>query len=258
MDFRTQHKQLDVKNYARQLALAKIPVFPCNRDKTPAPRIGYKAATTSPETIGRLWWGGLIGMPTGHGSGFSVLDLDLPKHEEARSWYSTHCRQLPDTLVVETRSGGLHLFFEHREGIGSTAGTIALGVDTRGDGGYVILWHPDRLLDAVSCGNAIAPWPHWLKPSRHASRQTAVQGSVIADRYQIIRLAMYVAESREGQRNSRLYWAACRLAEMSFVRPEYREAAVDHLVVAAIRAGLDQREAERTVQSGLSASRERA
>ncbi|WP_208647417.1 DUF927 domain-containing protein [Corallococcus interemptor] len=44
---------------------------------------------------------------------------------------------LPDTVTARTSGGGCHVYFRHA-GMVSRAGSIAPGIDTRGDGGYVI------------------------------------------------------------------------------------------------------------------------
>ena len=52
----------------------------------------------------------------------------------------------------------------------------------------------------------------------------------------------WVREQPEGNRNAGLFWAACRAAEMGVNNPE-------PLIAASVAAGLDRREAARTVAS---------
>jgi hypothetical protein len=66
------------------------------------------------------------------------------------------------------------------------------------------------------------------------------------------RLARRVALSREGERNSLLFWASCRLAEWIERDEIPREAAEAALLTAARCAGLPDNEAVPTINSGLS------
>src|SRR5471030_421863 len=108
-----------------------VPWFPCNADKTPMTKRGYLDAK-----FGYDWRydnAPLIGVPTGS-TGFDVLDIDLG----AKTWWAENRWRIPATQTHRTRSGGLHLFFAHFEGLRNTCSRIARGVDTRADGGSVI------------------------------------------------------------------------------------------------------------------------
>jgi hypothetical protein len=65
-------------------------------------------------------------------------------------------------------------------------------------------------------------------------------------------LARAVESAPEGQRNTTLYWASCRVAEMD---PADRDAALDVLMHAAGCAGLSAREVSRTIESALGGAR---
>jgi hypothetical protein len=102
-------------------------------------------------------------------SGVDVLDLDR-KHIEAGAWWTANRDRLPPTRCHRTRSGGLHLLFRHAVGVLSTAGNIARGVDTRGDGGYIIRW-PGAGLQVLN-DTSPAARPEWLlaRLGRHQRR----------------------------------------------------------------------------------------
>jgi hypothetical protein len=107
--------------------------FPCSADKRPATPHGFKEASRDRGVLRELWRrypGPLVGVATGAASGIDVLDLDR-KHPEGRAWWTANRSRLPETRCHRTRSGGPHLLFEHAEGLRSTAGKIAPGVDTR-------------------------------------------------------------------------------------------------------------------------------
>jgi hypothetical protein len=128
---------------ALEYAAASIPVFPATpRGKVPLTTHGFRDATTDADTI-RLWWAkwphANIGIPTGDASGLFVVDVD-PKsngHYAFDGLIEVH-GQPPPTPKSKTQSGGTHLFFRHRPGLRNSAGKIGPGIDTRGDGGYII------------------------------------------------------------------------------------------------------------------------
>lgn len=139
------------------------PVFPCRpaaedvtdyatgqvetkKEKTPYTSNGLKGATRY-ERIIRRWWSdtpdAMIGVPTGAPIGAWVLDIDVPPdHEDGRIWLVEMEKlhgPLPATRTATTASGGKHYFWRHVDGVRNRAGkALGLGVDTRGDGGFII------------------------------------------------------------------------------------------------------------------------
>ena len=120
-------------------------VFPVKANKQPCTAHGFKDATTDPARITELWgefpYAG-IGIATG-ASGLIVVDVDCKKDAPGYdSWHEIKSRvgdQAEDTTLVETPSGGLHVYYRangHR--FKNTAGSLAPGIDTRADGGYVV------------------------------------------------------------------------------------------------------------------------
>ena len=138
-----------------------LPVFPCLANKKPASPHGFKDGTADPAAIRELWrsyCGPLVGLPTGERSGLDVLDIDL----DGLSWLDHNSGRLPLTRTHETRSGGRHLFFQHRPGLRCSTSKIGLGVDVRADGGYVVWWPATG--GRVLCEAPPAEWPLWLSP----------------------------------------------------------------------------------------------
>ena len=243
---------MTVIEHARRMARRGFPVFPCLQDKKPAVSWG-SAATTDVEQIEAWnWEDRLIGVPTGSRSGMAVLDID-PRHG-GDDWLRAHARRLVARSHL-TRSGGIHLLFEFDGEVRNSAGLIAPGVDVRGEGGYVIWWpaHGCTVLDFLPLSE-LPPWPGWLTPQRQCGAfDNGRRGRVIADPFQVSVLANFVRESMRGERNNRLFWAACRLAELRFVDPGQQHEAAQKLLNAASAAGLGSGEAARTIESGLSA-----
>jgi hypothetical protein len=156
--------QVPALRTALSLASRGISVFPCKPDKSPYTTNGFYDASTDPRVIEEWWkrWhDALLGVPTGKPSGVAVLDLDITKHKEARQWLAANKSRLPETRRHRTRSGGWHLIFKDHEGLRCSAGKIALGVDIRATGGFVIWW-PAHLGGAYS--GHIEPFPDWLVP----------------------------------------------------------------------------------------------
>jgi hypothetical protein len=146
------------------LAWAKrgYPVFPlAANSRVPAlPRDWRALATTNEDQI-RAWWANNdewnIGAKTGGGT--VVVDLDVKN--EGQNGIATYMAIAGDmnTLAVRTTTGGLHLYFA---GDGrNSQHKLGAGLDTRGDGGYVVA--PGSTIDGrtyeVLTDTAAAPLP---------------------------------------------------------------------------------------------------
>ncbi|MFD5428130.1 bifunctional DNA primase/polymerase [Streptomyces sp. NPDC127084] len=271
-------------------------VFPIQPGgKRPAVAGWEKRATTDRDRIARCWARTPynIGIATGP-SGLVVVDLDRPKHTEdvpPTAWAEygvtdgadvlavlceRHGQPFPtDTYTVRTWSGGTHLYFTAPEGepLRNTAGdsTRGLGwkVDTRAVGGLVVGaastfdGHPYM----VSHDAPVAPLPDWLgellrpaplppqKPitvtlagrgRRTAFLRSAINGEVER-----------VACSGPDQHNHALYIASVALGQL-VAGGELGEADVTGwLLTAALQVGQGEREARRTIASGLRAGARR-
>lgn len=147
----------DMLRAALRYAEGGFPVFPvhsaprgrcsCGKSdcehagKHPRTAHGFKDATTDSDTI-KKWWGrwpeANIGMPTGAATGLLVIDID-PRNggeESLDSLFSKHGR-FPDTAEQTTGGGGRHFIFQH-PGV-PTPKTLALGIDLKGEGGYIVV-----------------------------------------------------------------------------------------------------------------------
>ena len=128
---------MSLMDAALAYAAKGIPVFPC-RNKKPHTKHGFKDASTSPDQI-RAWWtrwpNAWIAIPTGKASGFDVLDLDAKKGKDGFACVPEWERLTP--IIAMTPSDGAHLYFAV-DGVTCSVDKIAPGIDTRGEGGYVI------------------------------------------------------------------------------------------------------------------------
>jgi hypothetical protein len=156
------------------------------------------------------------------------------------------------TQVFGTRSGGLHAYYRHTSGVVNTASKLARGVDTRGDGGYVIYWFAAGL--PCEEQSPPEPWPTWLldglfwkPPPRPAVSADAAKHADKA----IDGALRLVKQAANGERNKVLHWAACRLAERATAGQIAETEARALLAAAASHAGLTEIETLKTIASAF-------
>lgn len=130
---------------AVNLASLGIAVFPCiPGGKKPLTPNGFKNASTDIAQVTK-WWrrypDANIGIATGAVSGLYVIDIDNKDGKDG----SKNLGELegkhgkfPGTYTVRTPSGGFHYYFTWLDGLGNSAERLGPGIDTRGEGGYVI------------------------------------------------------------------------------------------------------------------------
>jgi hypothetical protein len=155
-----------------------FPIFPCN-PLTKAPIIGghggFKSATSDINQLRQwadLYPNAMAGLPTGHQTGFWVLDVDNKKDRDGFTSLAELERQhgkLPETFRVRTGTGGHHVYFKMPTGvrIPQRAGDIAPGLDVRGSTGYVIapgsvLSDGREYVPLAGDFDNIVPAPQWL------------------------------------------------------------------------------------------------
>ncbi|GAA2293052.1 bifunctional DNA primase/polymerase [Streptomyces violaceusniger] len=168
-----------------------------------------------------------------------------------------HAFTIPRTVTVLTPSGGRHLWLCGPPGLAvpNSAGRLAPGIDIRGLGGYLVgpgsyASHGSYRLAPGSPAWAPAPAPsallRLLTPPRPAPPRSYRPGPPFPEPHPaaLEGLVRFVRASREGQRNDRLFWAACRAYETG-AGPELAPA----LIEAALDTGLPPREARATVAS---------
>lgn len=258
---------------ALDLAVKGFPVFPCGQDKRPLVK-WTEEATTDPQKVEIMWRqhpSAMIGLPTGPKSGLYVIDLDVDKKTgEAVGETSLSALGLADLMVeglsVCTPSGGRHIYFQHPgEGFGNSAKRLGNGIDTRGDGGYVIAPGSQSGSQSyqVVTGNldraALPALPQSVrnllaapKATSNVFRLDVGSQSAWADAALAGELGKLMV-APEGQRNDTLNTVAFRLGQI-VGSGRLDEAQVrGHLMGAAQAIGLMEQEASATVESGLSA-----
>ena len=244
---------------ADQALALGLPVFPCDGRKRPRTEHGFYDAARDPAAIRRMFAhpaAALIGVPTGSTSGFVVVDVDVKGGKRGGEWLGRHASILPRTRVHSTVSGGLHLLFRQPEGveIPNSQSGIAPGVDVRGRGGYVIA--PPSPGYSVLADPPLAEMPAWLveacrkRPPPPRPRRASLEARD-AGAQRLLGLVEFMAAAPEGERNGRLFWAACRAADAVLAGEMPTRASAAALGQAACAAGLPGPEARRTILSAF-------
>lgn len=136
-------------NIAYACAQLGFRVFPVSRHarKHPAIKSWPQLATTDFAQIEEWWRGDLadtmVGIACGRVSNLWVLDIDVKTGDGAAALAAltaTH-GPLPDTMTVDTPSGGRHYYFTYPVDGGeifNSQSTVAPFIDVRGEGGFVV------------------------------------------------------------------------------------------------------------------------
>lgn len=231
------------------------------------PGHGVYDATDDPGTVRALFaaapWATGYGIACGRPPYQLIgIDLDISGYEPSEGTTPDsvaalqqiafeHLFTLPETVTVLTPSGGRHIWLSGPPDVvvPNSAGRLAPGIDVRGRGGYLV--GPGSVstrgayrLAPGTTGLTPAPCPRALlrllaqpghRPHVTSYGRPAQQGEG---------LVHFVLAAHEGQRNTRLFWAACRAYEHGF-----GEAIAETLVEAALHTGLTEHEARATIQS---------
>ncbi|MFV5995168.1 bifunctional DNA primase/polymerase [Streptomyces sp. NPDC056231] len=186
--------------------------------------------------------------------------------------FDGYCEMAPATHIVKTPSGGMHLYYAAPDGaeLRNTAGKLGWKIDTRAHGGYV-----------VAAGSAIAgkpapyttvheatvkPLPGWiveqLRPAPLPPQQPITVALASDRRGKWLRAAVdgeleRVARAKEGGRNKALYIASVALGQLVAGGELGTGEVTEWLTAAARQAGQGEREARRTIESGLRAGANR-
>ena len=173
-------------------------------------------------------YGIACGRPPHHLIGID-LDTDTgPRHATPsaalRDLALRHLFTIPDTVIVLTPSGGRHLWLTGPPDVvvPNSAGRLAPGIDVRGAGGYLVgpgsvTAHGAYRLAPGTADLAPAPCPPRPAAPAHPARAPAPAHRAARPRRQQGQgLVQFVLAAHEGQRNTRLFWAACRAYENGF------------------------------------------
>lgn len=243
-------------------------VFPCNEDKSPRVKGGFKAATTDAGKIGTFPWGGaMIGAEIPKGQ--IVVDLD-PRNGGIATMRAMADlgHLLPPTKTCRTRSGGSHYYYSVPPEL-ELRGSLGPGVDIKTHGkGYVIVppsdgyrWETTNVIVAV-------PAPNWLlqelvveekapagEPSPPKFFEAFEVGTPYGTRAMEAELGR-LATAGDGERNNTLNRAAFSLAQLVAGGELGQGVAEEKLLEVALQIGLEHEESLKTIASGWKAGEE--
>ncbi len=251
-------------------------VFPLEpRGKTPRTEHGVKDATTDTEQVTR-WWRAIpdanIGIATG--SGLLVLDIDGETGAASLQELLAQHGALPATPTQKTGKGR-HYLFTVEGPVKNSASRIGPGIDTRGDGGYIVggpSIHPNGEpytwdADARPSQLAAAPCPAWIlsllapKISERAAVQPQPSSSDADTLTKYASKALdsefeKVSGSGSGTRNATLNTAAFSLGQLVGAGMLSESLVIATLQNAASNCGLTSDDGPQqvlaTINSGLS------
>ena len=256
------------------LARRGMRVHPCRPgEKAPLLEDWPSKASLDQRTI-ESWWRrwptANVAVATGGTMRLLVVDVDPDGGGEASMGVLERDHgAIPATVETITPRGGRHLYLivpPDRPMPGNSAGRVGAGIDTRGDGGYVLV-PPSVTMEAYRWADDRAPWqrplepgPAWLvhlldppapprsawqPPKRmrgHAYALAALTGALER-----------VAYAPTGQRNDTPNASAHSLFGLVATGDLHRDIVARGLEQAAVHAGLIRREIGATIRSAARA-----
>jgi len=254
-------------------------------EKRPLTSKGFHDATTDISKIKEWmekWPNANIGVATG-ASGLLVIDCDYPKNGNIRpdSWAMEGVSDGADVLAtiaagygssfptstytVKTPNKGWHIYFQDNgKPVKSSAGVNGLWlVDIRSGGGYVVAAGSVLLTGSYESGviEEVEPCPEWIRkaitpaPSFASTKITANNYQSIGKKpvqYSEMGIKNAIAELQNatvGTRNDSLNRAAFSCGRLVKENPELHQMAFQALQVTALKIGLSELEAARTIKS---------
>lgn len=144
------------------------------RDKMPLAGIGITKATTDATQI-RTWWAehpqANVGIATGAASGLTVVDVDASDGKPGLINLTRLCARhggVPQTLAVETSSGGRHLYFQHAPALHTGNDRLGEAIDVKNDGGNIVAppsVHPSgHVYTFIDPAAEVLASPEWMVP----------------------------------------------------------------------------------------------
>jgi hypothetical protein len=263
------------RDAADWLVSAGFKVFPlAELSKVPAIKggKGCKDASDDPTVIdhwAREYPKANIGVACGQASACVVVDID-PRNGGTSSVNALAAKGyiFPRCPEVRSGNGGRHLYFAYVKGLGQGKDKLGAGIDIKTDGGYVVA--PPSVIPPSPQGpggpyrwvvpptQGLPPLPRWvierLTPKPKAVPKFEELRPTESAHRSLEGMAKRIAASGQGSRNNLLNWAAYNAAQMIKEGRISRSTVESRLTHAAWAAGLNIKEVQGTLASGLNAA----
>jgi putative DNA primase/helicase len=210
-------------------------------------------------------------------AGVGILTARLLVVDEDQPWMTDAQRaEVSSSPSARTPRGGVHTYFRAPPGsdLRNTAGVVAKGVDTRANGGFIIV--PPT---TVALPSGIRGRYEWVRPLAVAPEALPLPPAWVLDRLKprqpkrpehtgpirlVCRASRYgdealrrecerVAGAPEGERNATLNKAAFNVGTLVAGGELEATGAVEMLLAAGVDCGLSEREIAASVRSGFTA-----
>lgn len=268
------------------LSRTKRPVANCpacrdagdDHDREACPHLlchGFYAASRNPDRIRQMIQavpGGMLAVRTGRRAGdpFGVVVVDIDPGNGGNVDQLIRRHHLPRSAYVQTGSGpgSLHIYYGHPGvPVPNSAGRLSLGVDVRGDGGYVVappsihprtgrpyVWVQRAPVEEMPPALVTACLPPPAAPITIGARPTTTAAGDIAhpDRLLAAHLAA-IERAAPGTRRVKLFGAAHGVARMVAVGAISVDDATNALTEAGRNAQQTERDIRRAIEGGFRA-----
>lgn len=260
--------------YADRLGWAVFPLVPGKKTPAISKDIGGKGVKDATRYLddiaiwAKRYPSANIGIACGVPSGIIVIDVD-PRNggPESLARLASRGSILPPCPRARTGNGGWHYIYRYQPGIINSKSKLGAGIDIKTTGGYIVA-APSWLAPSESGPGGEYRWevspldvavprlPIWvstlLRRPEQALTPTPLSTYVqVSGADPVAHLIQFIQKSGRGDRNNRLYWSACRCAELIRSHKVGESATVNRLMQAALACGLDGKESIKTINSAL-------
>lgn len=242
---------------ALKLAEKEFHVFPLlPNTKFPAVEDFPNTATRDPEII-KSWWSkwpnANIGISTTRYNGScSLLAVDVDnkdgrKGSEELFKLELEGKEFPETFTQETPTGGEHLFYVVDKPVKQGANVFAKGIDTRGNGGYVVA--AGSVINGkrytVKNPSTPRPAPKWMlefvresKAKKEKLPDVVVNQETARDR--ALEYIKTAPKAEKGERNHTAYIVAAKVKDLGLNKDECFHLLAEHYEGASPALELDE------------------
>lgn len=239
--------------HALALAAEGYYVFPV-KENAKTPLVPWtERSNRNPDTI-KAWWMSELGSEHNYNigidcgkSGILVIDVDCKNNQPGKENYEKLAKTKgfgKDLYTVGTPSGGLHLYYRNSD-FKSTASTLAMGIDTRGIGGYVLAAGSEidgkfysSAVSSLRPRDSLDDIPFWLSEALSSSKKKNTETpnghkTIIEDNPDDIAYAIELLQNLEGATEDgtgdiTTYKTFCKLKERGISLTTAIDLALEH------------------------------